>query len=138
MWVPLTQACKRIAAPTADCWMERSQFFSKKAIKKGNCAFLFSELLLKLPIKWSYSILVQSEADLLNLELRIVYRAVDLWQGLCWCWVSDAVYWAARQWPLHETNFTPHQFTCVARGAVFSLHLTMCRVIILGQQFSWQ
>lgn len=53
-----------------------SHFFPKKAIKKGYWAFLFSKLLLKLPIKCSYSILVQSEADLLNSE-----RCV---QG-CWC-----------------------------------------------------
>lgn len=56
-----------------------SHFFSKKAIKKENCAFLLSKLLLELPVKWSYSLLVQSEVDLFNSELIIVCRAI----GLC-------------------------------------------------------
>lgn len=60
-----------------------SHFFSKKTIKNGNWAFLFFKLLLKPPIKWSHSLLVQGEADLFNPGLRIVCRAVDLCQGLC-------------------------------------------------------
>lgn len=84
--MPLTQACKWIEALTAPLNGETVAFSLKKKLKKVTVLSCFLSCSLTSPLNdptrfWC-------KVRLICWTQSFVCRAVDVCQGLCWCWVG--------------------------------------------------